>query len=107
MPAITNTTMKAEVTKIAKVLGERGENWTQELSATVVLRTILGELGLTEELGPEYANERKEILAIIKPWFTAANNAQNSIIALTNGEDGKPLMGKVTSTQAAVKAEFV
>ena len=107
MPAITNTTLKTEVARIAKTLVERGENWSAEHSATVIVRTILTELGCKDEMSDEMRDERKALVDVIKPLMTASKNFQTSYIASTNGDDGKPLMPPAKTIAQEVKAEFV
>ena len=108
MAQITNSTLKAEFTRMADVLAKQGSNLTAEAVATVIVRTMMGELGMKEELGPEYAEERKSLVALFKPLITAPNNLQNVYLADTFRDDGKtPIMPKVTSVKAAALAEFV
>ena len=74
MPEIKNTTLRAEFARMAKTLNERGQNLAAEHVATAIVRTVLGELGLTEELGDDYKNERAELVKIITPCITASKN---------------------------------
>jgi hypothetical protein len=90
---------------MAKTLNERGQNLAADHVATAIVRTVLGELGLTEELGDEYRKEREELVKIITPCITAAKNFQCSYLAKTL-VDGKPLMPEVKSSEKGSSAEF-
>lgn len=110
MPEIKNATVKKNVTRIAKVLNERGQNWSAEFSATVIVRSLLEECGEVELLNATDADSMKcraELVAMITPLITAANNYQNTYINATLGDDGKtPLMAKVAGMAKTVSAEF-
>ena len=109
MPEIKNATMKKQVTRLVKML-PTGENWKAEYSATVIVRALLEESGSMELLNATDADSvacRKDLVALVLPLVTAANNFQNTYISATNDENGKPLMAKVKGTEKAVSAEFV
>lgn len=106
MPEIKNTTLKTEWTKIAKVLKERNQNINAEHVASVIVRTVLEELGAKEYLTDEMKAERVELVALIKPMITAAKNYQTSYLAATKGEDGEPLMPKAETKEVTTEAEF-
>ena len=108
MPAINNTSLKNQVTRIANKLNERGENWSQEHSAVACVRAVLEEFGLTEELNSdEYKQNRLDSIAMVKPMFTASKNYQNSYINGTIGADGKtPIMPAVKGGEKKLDGEF-
>lgn len=106
MPAITNKTIIKHMTPIAAALVARGDNWNADAMAAVIVKTVLEEMGCVEQLGDEYKADRAALIAVVKPFFTAPKNTQNSYIALTLGDDGKPLMPKVESSEKVAVAEF-
>ena len=107
MPKIESTTVLNQINRIAPKLVERGENWTAEHSAVVIVRSIMEELGLKEELtSDEYKQNRLDCIALVKPFITAAKNYQNSYLAQTNVMDGKPLMPAVKGSTGKLDGEF-
>lgn len=107
MAKIENSTLKAEFIRMADVLAKQGSNLTAEAVATVIVRTVIGELD-PQYLEDTFVAERKELVTMLKPLITAPNNLQNVYLADTMREDGKtPVMPKVTSVKAAALAEFV
>jgi hypothetical protein len=108
MARIESKTILTEANRICPVLRARGENLGAEHTATIVVRTLLAELGdelldLTDE-GSKI--ERARLVRLIKPFMTASKNFQNTYCAETIGADGKPLMPKVQGAAAMNPAEF-
>lgn len=106
MPEIKNATLKKHWTPICKAMSERNKNINAEHVASVIIKTILEELGATEYLGDEMKAERVELLGIIKPMITAAKNYQTSYLAATKDADGNPLMKKAEKSDEEVDGEF-
>ena len=109
MPVITNSSVLNQAKRVCKVLKSRGENLSQENSATILVRALLEELGEVELLNSTEKidiEQRAALIQLAKPFCTAAKNYQDSYLAGTNGDDGKPLLDKSKGTEAAVKLEF-
>jgi hypothetical protein len=106
MPEITNSTLKAELGRICPILRKRGDNLTAEHIATVIVRTVLGEMGCKAEMGDEFKKERAELVSIIKPLITASKNYQNSYCSKTAGADGEKLMPEVKAGAESASGEF-
>ena len=105
MPKIENKTVLAEFERVAKICKSKGTNLTAEAVANALVRVIL------TETDPEYLEEvhkehRVVLAAVIRPFITASNNIQNSILAVTIGADGQPLMAKVKAVETAKSEEF-
>ena len=102
MAKIKNSTVLKQCKRICDgIKGKR--NFSAQDSATVAVRTVLEELGLTEELGDEYKEERAVVVEAIKILFTASKNFQNSYLA---SEDNGNLMPKVEATEEEKANEF-
>ena len=86
MPALEKTSNIYERCEaICAVLKPQGANWTQNYSATACLLTVLNEVAdsgksIEELLGDEGKEWRKKIRDEITPFFTAANNYQNTYL---------------------------
>ena len=108
MAKIESKTILNEANRICPVLRARGKNLSAEHTATIVVRTLLAELGdelldLTDE-GSKV--ERARLVQLIKPFMTASKNFQNTYCVETIGADGKPLMEKIQGAAATEQAEF-
>ena len=106
MPTITNKTILKHAAPIAAKLQSRGDNWNADAGAAVIIKTVLEEMGCMDELTEEFKEERAKLILLVKPFLTASKNFQNSYLATTNDDDGKPLMQKITATAAAANDEF-
>lgn len=106
MPTITNTTIIKHATPICKTLRERGDNLTNEAVAAIVVKAVLEELGCVDALSADMLNDRKEVIALVKVFFTAPKNCQVSYFSETNGTDGVPLMPKPDKVVKADSVEF-
>ena len=105
MPKIENQTIVKHAKPIADALAKRGDNWNADAMAAVAVKVILEEMGCVEELGDEFKTDRAAVIALVKNFFTAPKNWQNSYLAVTE-VDGKPLMPKVEKTESASISEF-
>ena len=81
MPKIENSTVLKYAAPICAGLKAKGENWNADAAAAVVIKTVLEEMGCTEQLGAEFAEDRKALHAVIKPFITAAKNYQDVYLA--------------------------
>ena len=106
MAAITNSTLKAEFARTAKILLDQKRNLSAEAVAMTIVRFVLAETD-PEYMEDGHKEHRKALADVIKPFFTAPNNVQNSILAETLGGDGQPLMPKVKTIKVASMEEFV
>lgn len=106
MAKIENSTIIKHATPIAQILRKRGENWTAEAMAAVLVKTILEESGNVEALGDDFKADRQAWIALAKPFITAAKNTQNTLLCNTIGTDGLPLMPKCEATAKVEVAEF-
>lgn len=109
MPAITNSSVVNQARRICKVLKPRGDSWSAEHSATCLVRSIMEELGMVTELNsndPADIETRRTLVTLAKPFCTASKNFQDTYLACTMGEDGKPLMEKTAKDKVITAAEF-
>ena len=82
MAKIENATLKAECTRLCGLKKDKlAEPWTASESAIAIVRTVLSELGLKEELGDDYKEERKTITRAIMPLMTAPINFERTYLA--------------------------
>ena len=105
MPKINNQTVIKYAAPIATALSARGDNWNADAMAAVCVKVVLEEMGCTESLGDEAKNDRAEVINIIKSFFTAPKNFQNSYLAMTE-VNGAPMMKAVKSSEKTSNAEF-
>ena len=105
---IENKSVLNQANRICPILRGRGDNLSTEHSATILVRALLEELGdelLTLEDESSKA-ERARLVALVKPFCTAAKNFQDTYLADTTGTDGKPLMPKTAKSASTATAEF-
>lgn len=76
MPNIKNSTLKAEIARIAKAVDWEKDNWNASRMAAAVVRTVLTEMGCLEELKDEFKQERQDLVESIRQCFTAPINYQ-------------------------------
>jgi hypothetical protein len=105
MPKIENKTIVKHAKPICDALKARGDNWNADAMAAVCVKVVLEEMGASEQLGDEFKTDRAAVINIIKSFFTAPKNWQQSYLAVTE-VDGKPLMPKVEKSEASAVAEF-
>lgn len=61
MPAITNSTIIKHAKPICKILRDKGQNWTWDAQAALIVKYILEESGNAEmAVGADYKNDRQE-----------------------------------------------
>ena len=107
MPAITNKTILKHLTPIALHLAASNQPWSADAMAAVCVKTVLEHMGCLEQLQPEYQKDRADLILQVRSFFTAPVNFQRGYIAMTTGEDGKPLMQKPVASVKNDVAEFV
>ena len=107
MPTITNKIILKHLTPIAQHLSAAGQPWSADAMAAVCVKTVLEHMGCLEQLQPEFQKDRADLILQLRSFFTAPINFQRGYIALTNGEDGKPLMQKPVASVKNDVAEFV
>jgi len=108
MPKITNTSLLNQLKRVCPKLVERGQSFSQEHAATVVVRAILEENGdkeLLESSDPVDIEHRRKLIEMVRPFFTASKNVQDSYLNATE-VDGKPLMPKTARSEKASEVEF-
>ena len=107
MPAITNKTILKHLTPIAQHLSKNNQPWSADAMAAVAVKVVLEHMGCVEQLQPEFQKDRADLILQLRSFFTAPVNYQRGYIAMTNGEDGKPLMQKPVASVKNDVAEFV
>ena len=66
MPVITNSSVLKQAKRVCKVLKSRGENLSQENSATILVRALLEELGEVELLNSTEKIDIEQRAALIQ-----------------------------------------
>jgi hypothetical protein len=110
MPTITNTSVLNQAKRVCKVLKARGENMAAEHTATILVRSILEELGEVALLNGTDAisiETRKSLVTLAKQFCTASKNWQSVYAANTKGDDGEMLMPTAKGNEQRIDAEFV
>jgi hypothetical protein len=106
MPTITNKTVLKHLTPIAQHLSANNQPWSADAMAAVCVKVVLEHMGCLEQLQPEFQKDRADLILQVRSFFTAPVNFQRGYIAMTNGEDGKPLMQKPVASVKNDVAEF-
>jgi hypothetical protein len=100
MPKITNSTIIKHATPICAALQKRGDNWSADAGAAVIVKTVLEEMGCVEQLGEDFKTDRAALIALVKPFLTASKNFQNSYL------EPSGLMPKIAAADKVDNAEF-
>ena len=104
MPKIENSTILKHAKPICDSLNKAGQNWSWEAQAALLVKTVLEEMGATEQLGEEFKADRQAVIALISK-FGYPKNFQNSYLAKTE-INGKPMMPEVAKNEAVAASEW-